>query len=118
MWKTKLQRHLPEYIYNVQKLVSNGWSGFRYRFSSFCSQFFVLSSLFLRNFCNTAVAEMCRSRPNLVFSHSAGKFPSTSGFQAKEVLRISIETKGSAFELEASMLCPIRVQQRRRMPEP
>jgi hypothetical protein len=83
----------------------------------FCSEFFVLSPLFLRNFCNTAVAEMCRSRPNLVFSHSAGKFPSTSGFQAKEVLRISIETKGFAFELEASMLCPICVQQHRRMPE-
>jgi len=40
-----------------------------------------------------------------------------SGFQAKEVLWISIETKGSAFELEASKLCPILVQQNRRMPE-
>jgi serine/threonine protein kinase HipA of HipAB toxin-antitoxin module len=31
-------------------------------------------------------------------------------FQAKAVLRISSETTGSAFELEASMLFPILVQ--------
>jgi hypothetical protein len=34
----KLQAYPPEYIYNVQRLVSSGWSGFRYRFRTFCSE--------------------------------------------------------------------------------
>src|SRR5258707_13684332 len=34
----KLQAYPPEYIYDVQRLVSSGWSGFRYRFSPFAAQ--------------------------------------------------------------------------------
>jgi hypothetical protein len=36
----KLQAYPPEYIYNVQRLVSSGWSGFRYRFTAFPSRVF------------------------------------------------------------------------------
>jgi hypothetical protein len=34
----KLRAYPPEYIYNVQRLVSSGWSGFRYRFIIFCDK--------------------------------------------------------------------------------
>ena len=40
---------------------------------------------------------------NLASGHPPDNFPSTSRSQAKEALRISIETKNSAFELESSM---------------
>ena len=46
IWRTKLQRHLPEYVYNVQRLVSRGWSGFRYRFLSFCHEFLISNKYF------------------------------------------------------------------------
>jgi hypothetical protein len=37
----KLHAYPPEYIYNVQRLVSSGWSGFQYRFDTLYHQFVI-----------------------------------------------------------------------------
>ena len=50
---------------------------------------------------------------NSASGHLPGNFPSTSASQAKEVLRISIESNNPALELELAMPCPLLVQQQR-----